>query len=52
VLEYLTLGWNAAGIVILGLAAVAAHYVDIHGPPLRLPGPAEQQRCPIVAVAA
>ncbi len=25
---------------------------DIHGPPLRLPGPAEQHRWPIVAVAA
>ncbi len=25
---------------------------DIHGPSLRLPGPAEQHRCPIVAVAA
>ncbi len=25
---------------------------DIHGPLLRLPGPAEQHRCPIVAVAA
>ncbi len=25
---------------------------DIHGPPLRLPGPAEQHQWPIVAVAA
>jgi divalent metal cation (Fe/Co/Zn/Cd) transporter len=31
VLEYLTLGWNVAGIVVLGFAAVAAHSVALAG---------------------
>ena len=30
-LEYLTLGWNVAGIVVLGFAAVAAHSVALAG---------------------
>jgi divalent metal cation (Fe/Co/Zn/Cd) transporter len=30
-LEYLTLGWNVAGIVVLGLAAVAARSVALAG---------------------
>jgi hypothetical protein len=30
-LEYLTLGWNVAGIVVLGIAAVAARSVALAG---------------------
>ena len=31
VLEYLTLGWNVAGTVVLGFAAVAARSVALAG---------------------
>ena len=31
VLEYVTLGWNVAGIVVLGFAAVAARSVALAG---------------------